>query len=62
MKELKATIAVALCESDVNDDEENGPVLESNEEDSEYDELQLKDNDSIDFGKEVQLVRNTARR
>ena len=60
MEELKATIAVALCESDVNDDEENGPVLESNEEDSEYDELQLEDNDGIDFGKEVQVDRNTA--
>ena len=39
---------------------ENGPVLESNEEDSEYDELQLEDNDGIDFGEEVQVDRNTA--
>ena len=42
--------------SDMVDDEENGPVLESNEEDSEYDELRLEDNLGADICKESRNI------
>ena len=60
MDRIEKNVNVEYCVSDMMDDEENGPVLESNEEDSDYDELQLEDNDGIDFGEEVQVDRNTA--
>ena len=60
MDKIETKVNVEYHVSDMMDYEENGPVLESNEEDSEYDELQLEDNDGIDFGEEVQVDRNTA--